>query len=229
MKYLAVLVCTVIICAFAQAQTYEVGAFIGGANFIGDVGNTSFISPNAPAIGGIFKWNRSSRHAFRFSALFAQLDADDADSNENGRQGRGLEFENNIFEASLGLEYTFWEFDLFSEDKVIQAPYLYTGITVINQNDLFLNANNVILSDGNVWNVVIPMIVGYKIALNRELILAVELGARYGISDNLDGSNPSNDDTGATSFGNLNNDDWYFVTGLTLTYTFGRKPCFCAF
>ncbi|MDX1317352.1 MAG: DUF6089 family protein, partial [Xanthomarina gelatinilytica] len=23
--------------------------------------------------------------------------------------------------------------------------------------------------------------------------------------------------------------DWYMFTGVTLTYTFGRKPCYCVF
>jgi len=53
----------------SQAQTYEVGLYAGGSNFIGDVGSTSYIAPNSPAIGGIFKWNRSKRHSFRFTAL----------------------------------------------------------------------------------------------------------------------------------------------------------------
>ena len=30
-------------------------------------------------------------------------------------------------------------------------------------------------------------------------------------------------------FGNFNNNDWYVFSGFTLTYTFGRKPCYCNF
>ena len=41
----------------SQSQIYEVGIFAGGSNFIGDVGATNYISPNALAIGGLFKWN----------------------------------------------------------------------------------------------------------------------------------------------------------------------------
>lgn len=33
------------------AQTYEVGPFIGGANYIGDVGSTSYINPNSLVAG----------------------------------------------------------------------------------------------------------------------------------------------------------------------------------
>ncbi|MEP2335783.1 MAG: DUF6089 family protein, partial [Nonlabens ulvanivorans] len=30
-------------------------------------------------------------------------------------------------------------------------------------------------------------------------------------------------------FGNINNNDWYVFSGVTLTYAFGRKPCYCNF
>jgi hypothetical protein len=59
----------------------------------------------------------------------------------------------------------------------------------------------------------------------------MEIGARYTFTDNLDGSNP---DTGLANneslkFGNINSDDWYVFTGMTLTFTFGRQPCYCNF
>lgn len=211
-----------------QAQTYEVGLYGGGSNFIGDVGSTTFIAPNAPVVGGILKWNRSARHAFRFTALYTQLTGDDEDSDDARRRERGLEFENDLFEVSLGLEYTFWEFDLYN-DRAANTPYLYTGITAYNQSDLIRTGNNQIISRGGTWNFAIPMVIGYKIALNTKFILAFEIGARYAINDNLDGSAPPVERTEILSFGNINNDDWYMFTGLTLTYTFGRKPCFCAF
>jgi hypothetical protein len=53
------------------------------------------------------------------------------------------------------------------------------------------------------------------------LVLALETGARYTLTDNIDGSFNQ-------KFGNINNNDWYVFTGATLTYTFGTKPCYCA-
>ncbi|MEO9560182.1 MAG: DUF6089 family protein, partial [Nonlabens ulvanivorans] len=46
-------------------------------------------------------------------------------------------------------------------------------------------------------------------------------------TDNLDGSN--NEDFENVRFGNINNNDWYVFSGVTLTYAFGRKPCYCNF
>ena len=61
-----------------------------------------------------------------------------------------------------------------------------------------------------------------------KLILGVEVGARYSFADDIDGSNPSNNNLDSARFGNVNSKDWYVFSGLTLTYTFGNKPCFCA-
>ena len=57
-----------------NAQTYEIGGFLGAANYIGDVGKTTFIAPKTPVYGGIFKWNRSPRHSFRGSFLFGKIE-----------------------------------------------------------------------------------------------------------------------------------------------------------
>lgn len=227
MRYPTIVLIALLVSSFSQAQTYEVGLFAGGSNFIGDVGSTAIIAPNSPAIGVVTKWNRSSRHSFRFSAIFSQIVGDDMQSDESRRQLRGLRFENNITEFSLGLEYTFWDFDMF-KDRNPSTPYFYTGITTFNQDDLG-RAGDSFVSLGGSWNFVIPMVVGYKFVIDENLIFAFEIGARYALTDNIDGSFPENDTNGTLRFGNINNDDWYMFTGVTLTYSFGKKPCFCAF
>ena len=61
------------------------------------------------------------------------------------------------------------------------------------------------------------------------LILGIEIGARYTFSDNLDGSFPKSDAgvPNGNEFGNINNNDWYVFTGLTISFTFGDLPCYC--
>ncbi|MBT8185759.1 MAG: hypothetical protein KJN76_13015, partial [Eudoraea sp.] len=58
-----------------HSQTYEIGLFGGGANNIGDVGRTNFILPSGPAFGGIFKWNKSKRYAWRASVIYGKFTA----------------------------------------------------------------------------------------------------------------------------------------------------------
>ncbi|MCW8981203.1 DUF6089 family protein [Altibacter sp.] len=230
MKYFTALIFFMIVTFIGHSQTYEIGGMLGGSNYIGDVGKTNYINPNSFAFGGLFKWNRSARHAFRASILVANIKGDDAESNETRRQQRGYSFENTITEASLGIEYTFWDFNMYS-GKPVSTPYLYTGLTYFGYNALYKRSDDVIVKYDTAGNVAIPMVVGFKATVGTKMVLGFEVGARYTFTDALDGSQPVKGlaDEENLTFGNTNSDDWYVFTGVTLTFTFGRKPCYCNF
>ena len=210
-----------------QAQIYEVGVFLGGSNFIGDVGSTTYIAPNKPAAGLLLKWNRSPRHAFRASVIFTELAANDKDSSDPRRSARDYTFKNNMIEFSAGMEFTFLDFDLHSMAPQM-TPYLYTGISTARHKKHYFDINGAQAFDNNYnWAFGIPMALGFKARAFEGLILAAEVGVRYTFSDKLDGSVPdSRKNKEQYSFGNLNSNDWYVFSGITLTYTFGRKPCY---
>ncbi len=233
MRYLTIAIIAILCCVSAQSQTYEIGVYAGGANFIGDVGKTNYIAPYTLVAGGIFKWNRSPRHAFRFSLLAGRLEAFDTKSDESRRQQRGYDFSTSIIEASLGLEYNFWEFDMSESWDRPATPYLYTGLNYFNHDDFALSntsqANLNLAKTGSSWDLAIPMVVGFKAALARHWVFAIEVGARYTFTDNVDGSYPEEAESENLRFGNINNNDWYMFSGVTLTYTFGRQPCYCGF
>jgi hypothetical protein len=207
-----------------HAQTYEIGLFGGGTNNIGDVGKSNYISPSGPAFGGIFKWNKSKRYAWRTSLLYGDFTADDAQSDQASRQQRGFIIKNSVLEASLGLEFNFVEYNLHKLGPAF-TPYLYTGITYFRYGYNYFDAG--VLQDINQKDgaFAIPMTVGAKARINQVLILGAEIGARYTFTDNLDGSNPEGSNFQQFRFGNIFSDDWYVFSGITLTYTFGRKPC----
>jgi hypothetical protein len=98
-------------------------------------------------------------------------------------------------------------------------------------NDKFLNNNEEIIDKKRKIGLALPMVFGIKWSLSNKIIFALEVGARYTFTDNLDGSTPEEFDGGENlpTFGNPNTNDWYMFTGITLTYTFGRKPCYCNF
>lgn len=229
MRYLILVIFSVFLSQRAQSQIYEVGFFLGSSNFIGDVGATNYISPNNPAFGGIFKWNRSPRHSFRASAIFSKLAGDDSRSSDPRRIERNYSFENNIIEFSVGMEFTFFDFDLHSETRKA-TPYLYTGITVANHDNFFFDHNGILTSENtSSWAYGIPMVLGFKTTTADNLILGFEIGARYTFSDEIDGSVPDADFREQYRFGNTNSNDWYVFTGITLTFTFGKRPCYCDF
>jgi hypothetical protein len=207
-----------------NAQIHEVGVFVGGSNYIGDVGLTTYISPNEPAIGILYKWNKSPRHSYRFSYTQSKITANDLDSKEPGRNQRGYRFENSLKEVSLGLEFNFFDFNLH-EVKRKFTPYVYSGISYFRYDELYVSSGEIV-KDSGAGSFAIPMILGIKSNVSPHFIIGLEVGTRYTFTDNLDGSNPKNNSL--LKFGNINNNDWYVFSGLTLTYTFGNKPCYCA-
>ncbi len=210
----------------SNAQIHEVGVFLGGSNYIGDVGKTNYVAPNELAYGVLYKWNKSPRHSWRFSYMQSRITANDLDSKVPGRYKRGYNFVNNLKEFSAGLEFNFFNFNLHQFGTKV-TPYVFTGLCYTNYEELFvLNGESRAKKNNSVFS--IPMIVGIKANVTKEWILGFEAGARYTGTDNLDGSYPKDQTLQPLKFGNNNSRDWYVFTGFTLTYTFGEKPCYCA-
>ncbi|MEL4308966.1 type IX secretion system protein PorG [Joostella sp. CR20] len=210
----------------SSAQMFEAGVFVGGSNYIGDVGSSWYIKPNGFAAGGLFKWNISKRYAYRASVTLSTLHGADRDSDNAARQSRDYSFSNDILEGSIGMEFNFLEFDLDDFSRPI-TPYIYGGVSVFLHDDLYYIGNNAQVF-GNKTTFAIPMTLGVKGKISTRFILAAEVGARYTFTDNIDGSNPEGGTPG-TSFGNIFSDDWYVFSGVTLTYTFGERPCYSCF
>lgn len=206
-----------------QAQIHEIGVFAGGSNFVGDVGPTTYVSPNKLAFGLLYKWNKSPRHSYRFSYTQSEITSNDLDSKEASRNQRGYRFDNDLKEVSLGLEFNFFDFNLH-ESRTKITPYIASGLSYFLTKYTLTNTNTGLSVEGRTErrkSVAIPMIVGIKSNITPSFVLALETGARYSLTDNIDGSFNEN-------FGNINNNDWYVFSGVTLTYTFGNKPCYCA-
>ncbi|WP_147678213.1 type IX secretion system protein PorG [Algibacter pacificus] len=226
MRYLIILILSLLCSQINNAQINEIGVFAGGSNLIGDVGATTYIAPNSLTLGLLYKYNRSARHSYRLSVIHANLRAQDSDSSDPRRLERGYSVDTKILEFAAGIEFTFVDFNLH-EGRTIGTPYIYSGITATrHSNNYYLN--NTQMSEGaKGWAAGIPMTLGYKTNILGKFILGFEIGARYTFTDNLDGNFPENESNQLYRFGNINNNDWYTFTGITLTYTFGIKPCYC--
>jgi outer membrane protein W len=127
---------------------------------------------------------------------------------------------------SVGLEFDFFDFNLHDGKRKV-TPYVYSGLTYFSYEELFY-VNGIVKKDYVESTFAIPMTVGVKSNIFDHWVLGIEVGARYTFTDNLDGSNPTNKNLEPLKFGNINSNDWYVFSGITLTYTFGNKPCYCA-
>jgi hypothetical protein len=209
------------------SQIHEIGGFLGGANYIGDVGKTTYIDPSEIAIGGIYKWNKSPWHSYRFSIIQSKISGNDSESEVPGRKERGYSFQNQITEVSAGMEFNFFNFNLHEELRRKFTSYVHTGLSYFKHQELYI-INGQTRQDKSRTALAIPMTVGVKSNIFFPFIIGLEVGARYTFTDNLDGSSPKSGNFNDLKFGNINSNDWYMFSGITITYTFGNKPCYCA-
>lgn len=208
-----------------NGQINEIGVFLGGANFMGDVGATNYIKPNEFAFGALYKWNKSPRYSWRISYTHATLTADDSKSDQPARQKRDYDFKNTVDELSAGLEFNFFDFNLHDLQSRT-TPYVFTGLNYFRYDGLYLQGHALVM-DQKRGSLAIPMAIGIKSRIATNFILGLEVGVRYTFADDLDGSNSKNEKYQIYKFGNLNSNDWYTFSGVTLTYTFGENPCYC--
>ena len=229
MKRLSLIVVFLCCLIHSRAQFHELGPFLGAGNYIGDVGASYYVFPENPAFGLVYKWNRTTRYSFRANAMFMNFNKSDYSPVDMARFNRRYRFENQIMEFSVGVEINFIDFNLHESEKMI-SPYLFLGMGFMRYN-LFYHDPNTLenIEYGKGGDVVLPTIVGVKGNISPFVVLGFELGVRYSFTDNLDGSAPETEDNIPNNlmFGNLNNNDWYVFTGLTISFTFGDLPCYC--
>ena len=70
------------------SQKHEIGFFLGGTNYIGDIGSTSYISPNEFAGGFVYKLNLNPRIALRANVSYLPISGDDSKSDSSFRRER---------------------------------------------------------------------------------------------------------------------------------------------
>jgi hypothetical protein len=211
-----------------SAQRYELGIMGGGANMIGDVGSTQYINPNSPAAGILFRWNSSMRYAWRASLIHSNLRAEDQLSSDLYRQSRNYSVTNRLTALSLGLEFNHLKFNLHRFGGQ-WSPYLFSGVTIYHAHAQRGSVFASVPVSQEEWGLAVPVGVGVKWRPKTYLVISLESTLHATFTDNLDGSNPKNDKFADLNpgdyFGNPNSQDWFLWTGLTLTYTFGQKPC----
>ena len=234
MKKATILLIVLLLSLSVKAQIHELGVFMGGSNTIGDIGATTPIYANSPAIGVIYKWNITTRYAIRTSFINSTLKSYDFYAQDLSRFNRFVTIDNNVFEFSLGFEVNFLEFNLHDDDKEL-SPYIFAGVNYFHHELYRITPKgsgssfyDVVKYDGE-FNFSIPMVVGIKASISPLFVVGIETGVRYTFTDNIDGSNPVGEFTNYTTLkhGNLYNKDWYVFTGLTFSYTFGQIPCYC--
>jgi hypothetical protein len=198
--------------SLTNSQVHEIGISFGGTNFIGDIGSTTYLFPNQVGGGLFYKYNYNPRIALRGTLSHLPIQGNDADSNNEFRQNRGLSFTNTINEAAVGIEFNFYEYNIL-EDSKKWTPYLLLELAGymydFARSDTKSSTSN---------SMAIPFGFGFKSRLFNKIAFSLETKFRHSLQDNLE-----NNLKGVVA---NSESDWYVFTGFSLIYTFGRPPCY---
>lgn len=214
-KYILILTIFFFSTTTTIAQINELGVFLGGSNYIGDIGSTYYIFPNNYAVGGIYKWNMHPRFSLRATYTYAKVSGDDAKSGNSFREYRNLYFSNSVHEVAAGIEFNFFKYNL-SKIGHTNTPYIIVEAAISNYDTR---------EKGRTFNYTMPFGLGYKMRLANNVGIALETSFRYTFKDDIDGYYPIEDDFG-NIINNSSGNDWYVFTGITVVYAFGREGCY---
>lgn len=186
----------------------EIGITAGGGYYVGDYNPGKHFKNTQVYIGGFYRYNLNDRFALRLNAGFSKIDMPDAalPDDAGGKFPVGI---NRAVTDVCGLvEFNFRSFMVRKvKESSLWTPYIFTGAGF--------------LSAGDEGGIVLPLGVGLKFNLFRQLSCGVEWSARKTFTDHLDGvSDPWN--TGETNL--IYNKDWFFVAGVTFSYRFPTEP-----
>jgi hypothetical protein len=197
-----------------KMKRYEATAGLGTSQFYGDIGGYT-IGENAIGlkditfrqtmfnVNGAFRYFIIDNITARLSFTYAMFHATDA---RGSNEIRGYESYTNLFEPSLTGEYYFVRNRernsfLFQRNRGLKRSrmrdflnsidgYAFTGIggagyNVFWRNVKFATERPDMKTSG--FTAVIPLGIGAKVALDPNILIGVELSARYAFSDYLDG------------------------------------------
>ncbi len=186
--------------ASLYAQKGELGVTGGVSLYSGDLAPREFgiyFQELNPAFGFFGRLNFNKTFSARLGVSFAQVSG--ADANGGSNVDRGLQFRSNITEAALTLELNL--FRIGSAKGVQLAPYVFGGGGIFRFNpEGFFDNGWVALqplrteaqgapgyeAPYELTNFSIPLGLGLKVAVKRNVVLGFEFGGRKTFTDFLD-------------------------------------------
>ncbi len=207
--------------AYSFAQTHEVGLGGGVAHYRGDMSSIINVAqPSAHAIA-FYRYNPTETWAVRLNVGVGQIKCADSKSNDNLAKMRGHEFLTNLLEFSGQIEYNFLNFGQgTARDMHRFSPYALAGLGLVKLESV---RNTTSTASFNSWARAIPLGLGIKWLVKRNLQISTEFGARFTNTDNLDALQNTN----SKLSGNPKTKDMYFFSHISLSYIFRNKKDLC--
>ena len=171
----------------------EMGVFLGGANYHGDLAPEIVWRNTGAAFGPFFRYNFNPYVSYRVQASYGNIQA--SDSNYAPQSSRNLSFKSDILEASQTFEFNFHRFGVNVLDKNF-SPYLSLGLSFFYFNpkaDYGVGSQNLRNhhTEGqkrsySTLQMAVPVGMGIKYSLHRNWVFGVEAVWRKTFTDYLD-------------------------------------------
>lgn len=198
----------------------EIGFGLGTFNYTGDLVRTYNFGSSKPAATVFYRSNISNVISLRTAVTAGKIGASDLRKPIDAfATARAASFNLFLFEAAASFEYHFLDWR-DSKRRLRFTPYLFAGAGLFG----FSGVQQKNAEYSNI-QFAIPFGGGMKYVLNPKYYIAFEIGIRKTFFDYLDNISEGNPSIKNYQYGNVFDNDNYFFTGITLTYTFYDIPC----
>lgn len=207
----------------------ELGLFLGGAYYIGDLNPSQHFLNTRPAIGLITRYAFTDRLAVKLNAIGAGI-AGSYPKQGDVYVGTGnYSFDKIIVDIGLTGEFNFMSYDhMFFKQQSRFTPYLTLGLAATGYESYKDNSNGkqrIVLS--------LPFGIGVKYKVNQWLRLGLEWTMRKTFCDDIDlvdKTDVSIDPSDPYRFNEnvlTHNNDWYSLIGATITLSMWPRKLQC--
>jgi hypothetical protein len=112
---------------------YELGGWIGLAQYYGDLNTTMAPKQPGPMVGLLGRYNFNTRVSLMTSFNYGRVGASDSQSNNVFQKNRNLDFKSTIWDWTPGIEFNFFNYEHGSQDYYY-TPYVKLGFSVFRYN-----------------------------------------------------------------------------------------------
>lgn len=170
MKRISILICGIFLSLTSFGQQNEIGVFLGGGYYNGDLNPfIPFQSPH-PAFGLLYRHNLNPRLSLMGSFTHGTLEGSDIKTNFiPEREGY---FKTQINELAIRFEYNYLNY-ITGSSKSYYSTFIFGGIGAFQTADVI--------------DLSMPFGIGFKYSIGKKWGFTIEWGMRKTMTDNIDG------------------------------------------
>lgn len=173
----------------------ELGIFLGGSYYIGDINPIKHFAFVKPAAGLFFRYTTNYRYAFRFGFNYGSLTASDSKSSNPDQLLRNTNFRTKLYELHAISEFNFVEYRI-GHNKHYFTMFIFAGLSGFHfkpEGDVGLGWQELqpLRTEGQkkpyrLYQISVPFGVGFKYNLWDFMGIGLEWGPRKTFTDYID-------------------------------------------